>query len=76
MSTLDIRKESSIADRVVFSTSEHHGIGKLHSLDRGFYPDQFYLLNRSNVSVHVKYADIDNLIRALKYVRDNWKDNV
>lgn len=77
MSILDITKYKEtepVITGVHFSDENEHGTGKVHGFTKDTCLDQFTVKSRYNHDLHIKYADIDNLILALKYIQRHWSN--
>ena len=73
---IDIRTyNNNIAKEVRFGDKKG-GLGRVCSIQR-VVPVQFTLLSLEGNSVgHVKYEDIDDFIKALKYAKEYWGEEL
>ena len=72
MTALDIRTTASTPDTIVFGNKDTNGAGKAYGLERNHGEEQFYLMSRSGDALHVKYSDVDSLIKALQAAKQLW----
>ncbi len=70
MKTIDIRAKSEKVVSVIFADNEGES-GRAVSLQT-FLPEQCNIISIGGQSMHVKMIDIDNMILALRYAKENW----
>lgn len=70
---LDIRIYKEVYNKVQLADI-NGSLGKVVYLER-LVPEQLDLLNFIGEKLgHIKFADIDNLIKALNYAKDHWEE--
>ena len=66
---MDIRKIPN--ENIVQFADKVGGGHRCYKLEKNL-PVQFDITTVDGTSLHIKHEDIDNLIKALKYVKDHW----